>query len=119
MTKNELLRRFPNASEEFIKRNMSSDSGTRTHHQLQEQEARGDRTKEGREQICNELDSSKCESLDGEFDSRFRITIVWLISDKRRRDSWGMSETIADCIVSASRRFLGLDDTRTAKNKKS
>lgn len=62
-------------------------------------------------------DRPKEASLDGEGHQQFNITITWHVSDRRRRDAWGMSETIADCIVSAVRRFYGLHDTRKARKK--
>lgn len=58
------------------------------------------------------------EGMDGGSNTPAHVSITWLVSDKRRRDAWGMSETVADCIVSAVRRFLGLHDTRTAKRGK-
>lgn len=63
--------------------------------------------------------SSKKEALDGKSHPTYRVSITWLVSDRRRRDAWGMSETIADCIVSAFRRFYGLHDTRTSRRPKS
>lgn len=58
---------------------------------------------------------SKKESMDGFGNKPVRVSITWHISDKRRRDAWGMAETVADCIVAAFRRLSNADDTRKSK----
>lgn len=55
--------------------------------------------------------------MDGSSNQPARISITWLVSDKRRRDGWGMAETIADCIVAAFGRFSGQDATGKSKRK--
>lgn len=62
-------------------------------------------------------DGQEEEGLDGERHPAAYLSITWRVSDRRRRDAWGMSETVADAVVSAVRRFVGLPDTRTAKRK--
>lgn len=54
----------------------------------------------------------KKEGMDGRGYPQFRVSITYLVSDYRRRDAWGMAETIADCIVAAVGRLLGTDATR-------
>lgn len=59
----------------------------------------------------------KEKAMDGSSYPQFRVTITYFVSDRRRRDAWGMAETIADCLVSASRRLLGTDAAgRTARD---
>lgn len=52
------------------------------------------------------------KAVDGQRYPQFRVSITYFVSDRRRRDAWGMAETVADCIVSATRRLLGTDAAR-------
>jgi len=47
----------------------------------------------------------KKKKVDGPVYRPVGISINWSLSDKRRRDAWGMAETIADCLVAAARRL--------------
>lgn len=108
MNHNKLRSLFPNAAESFIKRNSSDDSQSGTNPILQKWKD-ADKGKDDHR--------SKEEEMDGGSHPTYYVSIEWHNSDRRRRDAWGMSETIADVLVSAFRRFYGLHDTRTAKKK--
>jgi len=102
---------------EFLKRNPSlrvEGEGMRSHTIIQEQQTDLPQQK-NKKAICSY--KQKKQAMDGANHKKFRVSIHWLISDRRTRDGWGMAETIADCVVSASRRFLGLDDSRTTKRR--
>jgi hypothetical protein len=48
----------------------------------------------------------KEKAMDERCGGPVRIAITWRVSDKRRRDAWGMAETIADCMVAAFGRLV-------------
>lgn len=50
-------------------------------------------------------DASKNEKENESFGGTYYVRFVFLVSDHRRRDGFGMSETVADCLVRALRRF--------------
>ena len=95
-------------------RNLSDDPRPWKYSVIQEHKEPIQESKDGKD---IHRDEPKEKGMDGKSHPQYRVTITWLISDRRKRDSWGMSETIADCVVSASRRFLGLDDTRSPRRK--
>ena len=112
MDEQTLRKLYPNASESFIRANCPSYRGNGTRPVVQEQQA--DQPKpQDRKTVPSHQRPEK--GVDGKRHPQFRVSITWLVSDNRVRDAWGMSETVADCIVSAVRRFLGLDDPRRAK----
>jgi hypothetical protein len=112
---NELKRLFPNVSESVIKRNSSQVDGVPCPIVQKQQEPVQEQ--ENRKNVYRHR--SKEKEMDGIGHQQFRVSIIWLVSDRRRRDTWGMSETIADAIVTSVRRFLGIHDPRTSKRKKS
>lgn len=103
MTEHELRRRFPNASASTIKRNQAGGAGYRPSAELQEQQA-GHPGPEHRQDA--DTDQAENKAVDEPVHRPVRVSITWCLSDKRRRDCWGMGETIADCIVAAARRLL-------------
>lgn len=44
--------------------------------------------------------------VDGSDHPKFRVTATLRFSDRRRRDSHGAYETLADCLIAAARRLL-------------
>lgn len=42
----------------------------------------------------------------------YSVRFVFRVSDKRRRDGFGMSETAADCLIRAIRRFVRGDTAK-------
>ncbi len=110
----ELIRKYPH-----LKSNdHSHDQKRRQHSQLQKQE----------ENFRIETDPTKIVARNSHSDHKprraknkqpdhpkYRVTIIWRVSDKRRRDNDGMLATVMDCLVHATRRLVGLDSVKRAK----
>lgn len=52
-----------------------------------------------------QLHRSKAQEADGRTGGRYHVSIVFMVSDRRKRDAFGMLETVADALVRAVRRF--------------
>lgn len=109
----DIIKHFPNASASTIARNQAAVEGPGEPTKLQEQETcdpaqRGD--------VSNADNASQGQEMDGGSRPRYRISVVFLVSDNRRRDNPGMLETICDVVVAAGRRLAGLGD-RFRNNK--
>ena len=50
-------------------------------------------------------DRQGCEVKNGENRKRYSVRVVFRVSDNRKRDAFGMLETIADAIIGAVGRF--------------
>lgn len=69
---------------------------------VQEQQA----VNTGREhRPAKNLDAKENEAPHERSGKRYAIRVVFRVSDNRRRDAFGMLETVADCLVRAVRRF--------------
>lgn len=55
------------------------------------------------------LHGSRAQALDGASHPKFRISIDFLVADRRRRDADGMLSTILDCLVHAQGRLAPVD----------
>lgn len=64
-----------------------------------------------------DADRASRKKVDAESSGPVRVSITYLVSDKRRRDCWGMAETIADCLVEASRRLLDSNAAGSAERQ--
>lgn len=115
MTRDEFLKRFPNATEATIRRNVESateDSGNRPCAELQEQKDAQPRKAHHR---------PKKAKVDEAGHSKHGVAIAFIVSDNRERDGDGGEATLLDCLVSARKRLLSLPDAvlmevyRTAK----
>lgn len=85
------------------------DQGTGSSPVLQEQQTDCHQPQDG--EAVHHVQPQEKE-VDGRGYPQFRVSITYLVSDYRRRDAWGMAETVADCIVAAARRLLGADVAR-------
>lgn len=103
----ELKALFPNASASFLSANHpehSSPGGDgRRDSVVQESQTRGDQP---RDRKTDELYRGEGEAPESGLGGGYSIEFTFLLSDRRRRDGWGMCETVADCLVRAVRRFL-------------
>lgn len=79
------------------KQNNPKPASSRPHTELQEPQAQ--QPKRVR------LHKPKGEEANAVPRKRYRVNVVFLVSDKRTRDAFGMLETVADCLVRAVRRF--------------
>ena len=82
----------------------ASSEKPRSNPQLQELQA-GSPKGEAR----NDHHRTKNKKVDARVHPSFRVTVILSYSDRRRRDIDGAASTVLDCIVTASRRFVGLD----------
>lgn len=46
------------------------------------------------------------QATDGSPRKSYRVRFVFLLSDRKRRDGFGLSETVADCTIRTLRRFV-------------
>jgi len=107
MTINELKRRYPNASEDFIKRNADSlCEESRSRPVVQKQKA-FDLRQEHR--TSKNADGRKNKKVDGVLHPKFSVSVVMRYSDNRRRDNSGALETILDCMCDAVGRLKAMD----------
>ncbi len=51
------------------------------------------------------LDAGQNQKTDGPPGVRYSVRVVFLVSDRRRRDAFGMLETVADVLIRALRRL--------------
>ncbi len=112
MTREDILRRFPNASAATIARNLdSAGAGPRpeqkesAHGRSEQRRTRTENHKPARKQAVVRTDHPK-----------FRVSVTFLYSDNRIRDNSGAYETILDCLVSAARRLKAMDTGISSHN---
>ena len=86
MTRNEIIRRFPNASEAFIANNLEG-AGTGT--------CSGDKEQHVRNRVAKE------SGVETEMRSAFSLAVTFRMSDRRVRDLDAGLSTILDCLVEA------------------
>lgn len=99
--------------EEYCQQHVQADNtGAGIGPFFQELQADSDQQKDG--QAVHHV-GPKEKEVDGRGVPQFRVSIKYLVSDYRRRDAWGMAETIADCLCLAARRLLGTDAPRRTK----
>lgn len=53
------------------------------------------------------------KNTDGRAGERYFVRVIFRVSDNRKRDAFGMLETVADCLVRAVRRFNSGDAGRS------
>lgn len=100
MTRNEILRRYPNASESFIKANLTVDTGdSRTIVQKPQADCAGPQR-----QIAVAGDKEGRKEMDEHDDGKYRVTITVRCSDRIRRDLDGCAATLLDCLINATGR---------------
>lgn len=58
-------------------------------------------------------DTGQDKKADGCPRKRYLVTVIFLLDDNRKRDAFGMLETVADCLVRAIRRFCEGDTSRS------
>lgn len=51
------------------------------------------------------IHAKKDKGQDAVAGKRYFVSIIFRVSDKRKRDAFGMLETVADCLIRAVRRF--------------
>lgn len=103
MTRAELIRKFPNASPDFIAANCSDGSRPGQRAELQEQKAeRGENQRHGLSS-----DGEKDKAMDAASHGAFRVAISLRFSDRRRRDPDGCASTLLDCLIAARRLLDG------------
>jgi hypothetical protein len=78
----------------------ASDKGLRRNNVIQKQQADSSR-REG--EACDADNQPTEEAKANGIHRKFRVTITFRTSDRRIRDGYGMSETIADAIIAAIR----------------
>lgn len=111
VTYNELKRRYPHASEAFIKRNLDSlCEESRPRPVVQEQEAINTRQEH---RTPKNTDRRKNKKVDGVMHKKFFVSVVMRCSDNRRRDNSGALETILDCMCDAVGRLKAMDSNNT------
>src|SRR5688572_7366847 len=92
MSRDEILSRFPNASESFIRQNCSEGNWPRPRTEFQKQSA--------------VVPHKQAQSnLDAQVHGEFRVTITFHMSDLRPRDIDGGCSTILDCLCAARRQL--------------
>lgn len=105
MTREQILKLFPNASEQFI-RNNTGDKKARAC--KKPEKLKGDLPEEGRDKV------RRCKPKDKGADEpdhpRFGVAITLRVSDRRVRDGDGAESTILDCIIAAVRRLKKMDN---------
>lgn len=106
MTREQILTRFPHATESTISRNLG-DPGPGTSAQLQNRETRDIRDDGQRQGARPASDQPKASPVDATVHSRFEVRIALRFSDRRRRDPDGCASTILDCLVAARRLLDG------------
>lgn len=96
MTRDDILKRYPNASESFLRANSASGArdGACAIHEKQQA------------YVFHESSNRK---VDGHRSGRYRVTITLGVSDKRIRDADGAVTTLLDVLTSAIGRCIGMD----------
>lgn len=111
---------FPNASQSFLNANNHSSNGIGAYPLLQKQETdiRLEADKGGavvrHSNPRNRTKGSKGHAADH---PKYRVTIIWNVSDRRIRDNDGMLATIMDCLVRSARRLAGMDTRKLPKRE--
>jgi len=100
---------LPNASESTKRRNPHLYPRAGTSPQLQEQEADRDKPKDRKTVPSHGIQDKE---MDAWRDKEYRISVTFLVSDKRRRDNPGMLETVCDAIIAAGRHLAGIEDRK-------
>ncbi len=101
MIRDDLIKRFPRATEAFLRRNASDADDPRVRPAVQLQELETPNAKRTHHR-------SKTKAKDAGDHPRFRVTIALRFSDRRRRDPDGCATTILDALITA-RRLLDRD----------
>src|SRR5688572_3095470 len=57
-------------------------------------------------------DRTRHKRTNGSDGKRYRLRVIFRVSDQRRRDAFGMLETVADILIRAVRRFNPPDPMR-------
>lgn len=70
---------------------------------IQESQAGSDKPADGQ---AIQLHRKKDKEAHDKIRTMYSLRFVFLVSDKHRRDGFGMAETVADCLIRAVRRFI-------------
>lgn len=101
---------------EILKDNQAEDSRPESCSEFQEQQ-KPIQKQEDRKDLHSHR--SKKEKVDAASHPKYRIAVMWLISDNRVRDNDGMLSTIMDSLISATRRLSGMDTGKRTSDRKS
>jgi hypothetical protein len=97
-------------AEQYLARLNSAGGGGGAHTQLQKPQA---------DRAGQAVHGSTGTAADGNHHRGFKITVTFLVSDRRDRDGDGMYSTIQDCLIHAVGRLTNLDRTALRKMAKS
>ena len=88
--------------QQLAKQAAKAGGKVRSNSQLQEQEAAGHQLDHGQ---AVQLHGKNHQEADASNRKQYIVRFVFLVSDRKRRDGYGMSETVADCLIRAIARF--------------
>lgn len=97
LLKNPTLARINPGIEDHARPNRS-----RTRSELQEPKANPGRSQNPE---AAQLHRSEAQEADERAGRCYHVRVVFLVSDRRKRDAFGMLETVADALIRAVRRF--------------
>jgi hypothetical protein len=119
VTREEILKIWPNASESLVRRNLTYDNASNTqgnpspkheeqpkHNPTANQREQALRTVRIKENVAANVDNQfRLQSLDARLPKKFRLTITSRFSDRRAHDINGAASTLLDVIRDAARQL--------------
>lgn len=109
MTREQILSRFPRATEDFIRINLGNPGANPG---VQNREARDNSEHSSRKSVRPNGDKPRRPKAHGRNHPRYRITVTLHLGKGRSADPDGQLSTILDCFVRAVKRLGGVDFRR-------